>query len=54
MGSSPALLRQLQALRAEHPCGHGTLGPVARAGLAVLLRMAERSVDHHVPMRLDF
>jgi hypothetical protein len=54
VGSSPVLLRQLEALRAEHPCGRGTLDPVAHAGLAVLLRMAERSVAHHVPMMLDF
>jgi hypothetical protein len=54
VGSSPVLLRQLQALRAEHLCGRGTLDPVAHAGLAVLVRMAERSVAHRVPMILDF
>jgi hypothetical protein len=30
------------------------LAPTAAAGLAVLLRLAERSVHHRVPMRLDF
>jgi hypothetical protein len=54
VGSSPALLTQLEVLRDEHPSQRGTLGPVAHAGLAVLLRMAECSVRHRVPMKLDF
>ncbi|HZD00120.1 MAG TPA: hypothetical protein VFA46_07970 [Actinomycetes bacterium] len=54
VGSSPTLLGQLAALRAEDAGDHGPLAPVARAGLAVLLRMAERSVRHRLPMKLDF
>jgi hypothetical protein len=54
VGSSPVLLAQLKTLCAEHPRSRGTLDPVAHAGLAVLLRMAERSVRHHIPMKLDF
>ncbi len=54
VGSSPILLDQLNALRAEHSDGGGALDPVAHAGLTVLLRMAERSVCHHIPMKLDF
>jgi hypothetical protein len=63
IGSSVALLDQLQLLRARHRldgqvAGSGgddhRLAPTAAAGLAVLLRLAERSVHHRVPMRLDF
>jgi hypothetical protein len=63
IGSSVALLDQLELLRArygldDHAGGpDGTdhrLAPTAAAGLAVLLRLAERSVRHRLPMRLDF
>jgi hypothetical protein len=62
IGSSVALLDQLRLLRARHrldgqvagPGDDHRLAPTAAAGLAVLLRLAERSVHHRVPMRLDF
>jgi hypothetical protein len=62
IGSSVALLEQLQLLRARYRLdgqvagsgGDHRLAPTAAAGLAVLLRLAERSVRHRVPMRLDF
>jgi hypothetical protein len=64
IGSSVALLDQLELLRARYGLndGHGggpggadhRLAPTAAAGLAVLLRLAERSVRHRLPMRLDF
>jgi hypothetical protein len=54
VGSSRALLGQLEALRGEHVGDRSPLARVARASLAVLLRMAERSVRHRLPMKLDF
>jgi hypothetical protein len=63
IGSSVALLDQFQLLRARYgldgaPHGRGEpdhlLAPTAAAGLAVLLRLAELSVRHRLPMRLDF
>jgi hypothetical protein len=63
IGSSIALLDQLELLRArygldDHAAGPGgtdrPLATTATAGLAVLLRLAERSVRHRLPMRLDF
>jgi len=63
IGSSVALLDQLELLRARcgldgHAAGPGgtdrRLATTATAGLAVLLRLAERSVRHRLPMRLDF
>jgi hypothetical protein len=58
LGSSPALLDQLELLAARHQSlaagdGHSLLA-AAGNGLAVLLRLAERSVTHQVPMKLDF
>ena len=62
IGSSVALLDQLRLLRARfgldrEPDGGATdhlLAPTAAAALAVLLRLAERSVRHRLPMKLDF
>ena len=63
VGSSVALLDQLELLAARYrlddrpaePAADGhSLSSAARAGLAVLLRLAERSVVCQVPMRLDF
>jgi hypothetical protein len=63
IGSSIALVDQLELLRARygldgHAAGSGgadhRLAATATAGLAVLLRLAERSVRHRLPMRLDF
>jgi hypothetical protein len=65
IGSSIALLDQLELLKARcgldgHVAGPGhgpadrRLAATATAGLAVLLRLAERSVRHRLPMRLDF
>jgi hypothetical protein len=64
IGSSVALLDQLELLRARYGLNDGHAGgpggqdhqlaPTAAAGLAVLLRLAERSVRHRLPMRLDF
>jgi hypothetical protein len=63
IGSSVALLDQLRLLRDRygldgHAAGPGgtdrRLAATATAGLAVLLRLAERSVRHRLPMRLDF
>ena len=63
IGSSVALLDQLELLRARYglddhagvPSGADhRLATTATAGLAVLLRLAERSVRHRLPMRLDF
>jgi hypothetical protein len=63
IGSSVALLDQLRLLRDRygldgHAAGPGgtdrRLATTATAGLAVLLRLAERSVRHRLPMRLDF
>jgi hypothetical protein len=65
IGSSIALLDQLELLKARcgldgHAAGPGhgpadrRLAATATAGLAVLLRLAERSVRHRLPMRLDF
>jgi hypothetical protein len=61
IGSSVALLDELELLRARcrldgQAGGHGDhqLARTAAAGLAVLLRLAERSVRHRLPMRLDF
>jgi hypothetical protein len=63
LGSSVALLDQLELLsarlRLDGPPpdlaadGH-SLAAAAGNGLAVLLRLAERSVTHQVPMKLDF
>jgi hypothetical protein len=63
LGSSLALLEQLQLLSARYrldgqppePAADGHSLPAAAAnGLAVLLRLAERSVTFGVPMKLDF
>jgi hypothetical protein len=61
IGSSVALLDQLEVLKARYGLdghaaapGDGPLAATASAGLAVLLRLAERSVRHRLPMRLDF
>jgi len=63
IGSSVALLDQLELLRdrcrldgqAAAPGGPDrALAAAATAGLAVLLRLAERSVRHRLPMRVDF
>jgi hypothetical protein len=63
LGSSVALLDQLELLSARHrldgpppdPAADGhSLAAAAGNGLAVLLRLAERSVAHQVPMKLDF
>jgi hypothetical protein len=63
LGSSVALLDQLQLLSARHRLdgqpgepaldGH-SLSAAAGNGLAVLLRLAERSVGYRIPMKLDF
>jgi hypothetical protein len=53
LGSSVALLDQLELLSARHGLAAGLADP-AGSGLAVLLRLAERSVAHRVPMKLDF
>jgi hypothetical protein len=63
LGSSIALLDQLELLAARYHLdgqppepstdGH-SLPAAAGTGLAVLLRLAERSVSHHLPMKLDF
>ena len=63
LGSSVALLDQLRLLSTRHhldgrppdPSADGhSLSAAAGSGLAVLLRLAERSVSHQVPMKLDF
>jgi hypothetical protein len=63
VGSSLALLGQLELLAARYrlddrppePAADGhSLSAAAAGGLAVLLRLAERSVVCRVPMRLDF
>jgi len=62
VGSSVALLDQLELLAARYrldgrppePADGHSLAAAAGAGLAVLLRLAERSVVSRVPMRLDF
>ena len=63
LGSSVALLDQLRLLSARYhldgqPPGPSADGPslpaAAGTGLAVLLRLAECSVGHRVPMKLDF
>ena len=62
VGSSLALLDQLELLAARYrldgrppePADGHSLAAAAGAGLAVLLRLAERSVVSRVPMRLDF
>ena len=63
LGSSVALLDQLRLLSARYRLdgrpaepaldGH-SLSAAAGNGLAVLLRLAERSVSHRVRMKLDF
>jgi hypothetical protein len=53
LGSSVALLDQLELLSARQRGDGWRPGP-AGDGLAVLLRLAERSVAHQVPMKLDF
>jgi len=63
LGSSVALLDQLELLAARYrlddrppePAADGhSLSAAAGGGLAVLLRLAERSVVCQVPMKLDF
>jgi hypothetical protein len=63
LGSSVALLEQLELLAARHrldghppgPSADGhALSAAAGNGLAVLRRLAERSVTYQVPMKLDF
>jgi hypothetical protein len=63
LGSSVALLDQLELLSTRYrldgqppdPAADGhSLSAAAGNGLAVLLRLAERSVINRVPMRLDF
>jgi hypothetical protein len=63
IGSSVALLDQLERLRDRYRLdarplpadGPGQqLAAAASRGLEVLLRLAERSVRHRVPMKLDF
>jgi hypothetical protein len=63
LGSSVALLDQLELLSARHRLDAQPLEPVADGhslsaaagnGLAMLLRLAERSVINRVPMILDF
>jgi hypothetical protein len=61
IGSSVALLAQLQALRDRHrldgtPDGGPPtpLAAAARPGFGHLLRLAERSVADRLPMKLDF
>jgi hypothetical protein len=63
LGSSVALLDQLRLLSTRHhldgrppdPSADGhSLSAAAGSGLAVLLALAERSVSHQVPMKLDF
>jgi hypothetical protein len=62
VGSSLALLDQLRLLAARYqldgqPISPGdphALSAAAGTGLAVLLRLAERSVTSRVPMKLDF
>ncbi len=63
LGSSVALLEQLELLAAHYqldeppsapaPDGH-SLSAAAGTGLAILRRLAERSVTYRVPMKLDF
>jgi hypothetical protein len=63
VGSSVALLDQLALLRTRYHLdgqpveaatdGH-SLSAAAGVGLTVLLRLAERSVRHRLPMKLDF
>jgi hypothetical protein len=62
LGSSFALLDQLKLLAARYRLNgqppdatdDHSLSAAAGNGLAVLLRLAERSVSHRVPMKLDF
>jgi hypothetical protein len=62
VGSSVALLDQFRLLRArrgldgapDRAGGDHRLAATAAAGLAVLVRLAERSVRHRLPMKLDF
>jgi hypothetical protein len=64
LGSSPELLDQLELLSAryrldgqhppEPPADDHSLPAAAAGGLAVLRRLAERSVALRVPMKLDF
>ena len=63
LGSSVALLDQLELLATRYrldgqPVDAGddehSLSAAAGNGLGVLLRLAERSIRHHVPMKLDF
>jgi hypothetical protein len=53
LGSSVALLDQLELLSARYRLDTQPPEPAAN-GLAVLLRLAERSVINRVPMLLDF
>jgi hypothetical protein len=63
VGSSLALLDQLELLKLRYRLdgqpvevagdGH-SLSAAAGTGLNVLLRLAERSVRHRLPMKLDF
>jgi hypothetical protein len=54
LGSSVALLDQLELLSARCHLDGQPLAATSGNGLAVLRRLAERSVTHRVPMKLDF
>jgi hypothetical protein len=63
LGSSVALLEQLELLAVRYrldaqpsapPPEGPSLSAAAGNGLAILRRLAERSVTHRVPMKLDF
>jgi hypothetical protein len=62
VGSSVALLDELRLLRDRHAHGGGSvpadpgqpLTAAASLGLGVLARLAERSIRHRLPMKLDF
>src|SRR5919201_1845864 len=59
VGSSVALVDQLETLRARcdltaEPAGDDPLAVAAGIGLRLLLRLAQRSAQHRVPMKLDF
>ena len=62
VGSSVALLDQLDLLRDRHGLNgeplpvdpHRPLAAAASLGLGVLARLAERSIRHRLPMKLDF
>lgn len=55
IGSSVELLAQLRALGEAHPPnGDRPIAATAHEGMRALIRMAEHSVRHRVPMKLDF